>query len=85
MRGSQPDKIMTGPFAYVRFHGSHGARKYHGTYPDATLDEWAVWLAGALSAGKAVYAYFNNDVDGHAPRDAIRLREEIHKIAAFAA
>jgi uncharacterized protein YecE (DUF72 family) len=24
-----------------------------------------------------VYAYFNNDVGGHAPRDAVRLRERL--------
>jgi hypothetical protein len=25
-----------------------------------------------------VFAYFNNDTAGHAPRDAVRLRDRIH-------
>jgi uncharacterized protein YecE (DUF72 family) len=42
------------------------------------LREWADWLAGARASAGAprdVYVYFNNDVGGHAPRDAARLRE----------
>jgi uncharacterized protein YecE (DUF72 family) len=31
-------------------------------------------MAGRLRQGKPVFAYFNNDVGGHAPRDAVRLR-----------
>jgi uncharacterized protein YecE (DUF72 family) len=27
-----------------------------------------------------VFAYFNNDSDGHAPHDAARLRERVHAI-----
>jgi len=38
-----------------------------------------------LRAGVPVYAYFNNDADGHAPRDAVRLREKIRHLTAFAA
>jgi uncharacterized protein YecE (DUF72 family) len=26
-----------------------------------------------------VFAYFNNDIGGHAPRDAVRLREMINQ------
>jgi hypothetical protein len=26
-----------------------------------------------------VYAYFNNDIGGHAPRDAIRLRQRLQR------
>jgi uncharacterized protein YecE (DUF72 family) len=56
---------------YVRFHGT---QKYSGRYDDATLEAWADWLATCVRAGKPVYAYFNNDSGGHAPRDAVRLR-----------
>jgi uncharacterized protein YecE (DUF72 family) len=31
--------------------------------------------AAEHAAGRDVFAYFNNDIGGHAPRDAIRLRE----------
>jgi uncharacterized protein YecE (DUF72 family) len=32
------------------------------------------WLRTQLADGMDVYAYFNNDVGGHAPRDAVALR-----------
>jgi uncharacterized protein YecE (DUF72 family) len=34
-------------------------------------------LAGS---GKEVYVYFNNDRDGHAPRDAARLRQRLNVV-----
>jgi uncharacterized protein YecE (DUF72 family) len=74
MQGSATGKLPVGPFVYVRFHGS---AKYTGRYPDEALDPWAEWLAARARAGVPVYAYFNNDVGGHAPRDAVRLREAI--------
>src|SRR5436190_1130824 len=37
----------------------------------------AAWLRDRLRSGIDVYAYFNNDVGGHAPRDAVRLRRMI--------
>ncbi|MGE5357431.1 MAG: DUF72 domain-containing protein [Bacteroidales bacterium] len=72
MTGSASGRVRVGPFVYVRFHGS-GAR-YGGAYPDGMLEDWADWLGEQVAAGLAVYAYFNNDVGGHAPRDAVRLR-----------
>jgi uncharacterized protein YecE (DUF72 family) len=74
MQGSATARLAIGPFVYVRFHGT---RKYSGTYGDETLDDWAAWLADRLRSGAAVYAYFNNDAGGHAPRDAMRLRAMI--------
>ena len=44
---------------------------------DETLEGWAEWLARHIRKGIPVYAYFNNDVGGHAPRDAKRLRNAI--------
>jgi uncharacterized protein YecE (DUF72 family) len=74
MQGSASGPLAVGPLTYVRFHGTS---KYSGSYDDAALDQWAAWLAERLRAGRPVYAYFNNDVGGHAPRDAVRLREAI--------
>jgi uncharacterized protein YecE (DUF72 family) len=75
MHGSATDRIVIGPFVYVRFHG--GTQKYGGRYEDRRLDEWAAWLAGRAKAGLDVFAFFNNDTGGHAPRDAVRLRSSI--------
>ena len=71
MHGSASGKLAVGPFVYVRFHG---VQKYSGRYDDRTLQGWAEWLLNERNAGRPIYAYFNNDVGGHAPRDAARLK-----------
>jgi uncharacterized protein YecE (DUF72 family) len=63
---------LVGPAVYLRFHGP---AKYRGRYPSGRLAATAAWCADRLSEGVPVYAYFNNDIGGHAPRDAIRFRE----------
>ena len=75
MQGSATGKMAIGPFIYVRFHGW---TKSSGRYSDERLDEWADWLSERVADGMDVFAYFNNDVGGHAPRDAVRLRDRIH-------
>jgi uncharacterized protein YecE (DUF72 family) len=72
--GSASGRLSIGPFVYVRFHGTS---KYSGSYSDDTLEQWAEWLTEQHADGKPVFAYFNNDVGGHAPRDAARLRDRI--------
>jgi uncharacterized protein YecE (DUF72 family) len=73
MRGSATGMRRVGPFVYVRFHGA-GDEKYGGAYSDRRLREWAGWLNAQRAEGVDIYAYFNNDVGGHAPRDAVTLR-----------
>ena len=72
MTGSATERKQLGPFVYVRFHGA--SQRYGGSYGDDHLREWAGWLAGRQADGCDVYAYFNNDVGGHAPRNALTLR-----------
>lgn len=72
MQGSATGRERVGPFVYVRFHGATG--HYGGSYSDDRLRSWADWLAEQQAAGTDVYAYFNNDVGGHAPRNAVTLR-----------
>ena len=72
MRGSATGRLRVGPLVYVRFHGPSG--EYHGGYPDDRLASWSEWLTSEQAKGAAVYAYFNNDVGGHAPRDALKLK-----------
>jgi uncharacterized protein YecE (DUF72 family) len=73
MKDSESPRRRVGPFVYVRFHG--GGAKYGGRYGDEQVSEWADWLAEQTAGGTEVYAYFNNDWGGHAPRDALRLKE----------
>lgn len=66
---------LTADWTYVRFHGPKALeRPYHGSYGPARLDAWADRLRPLLEQGGDVYAYFNNDFDGHAVWDAQHLR-----------
>jgi uncharacterized protein YecE (DUF72 family) len=70
--------VSPGPFVYLRFHGA--GTRYGGRYPAATLTRWARWIAERLEERRDVYAYFNNDAQGHAPRDAVRLRRRLEDL-----
>jgi uncharacterized protein YecE (DUF72 family) len=72
MPGSATGRLRVGPIVYVRYHGASG--HYSGDYARERLEGWAAWLRTARVAGADVYAYFNNDVGGHAPRNATMLR-----------
>jgi len=77
MKGSATGQERVGPFVYVRFHGATGT--YSGAYSADRLERWGEWLRAQLSAGVEAYAYFNNDVGGHAPRDALTLRRIVEE------
>lgn len=79
MAGSEAARVSVGPIVYVRLHG-YGAR-YAGSYPQATLRAWARWIASQSAAGKDAYVYFNNDLHGHAVRDADRLTAMLSRSA----
>ena len=72
MAGSAVVEPFVGPIVYVRFHGAGG--RYFGSYPESALYRWAERLTQASRDGRDVYAYFNNDPDAAAPRDAAALR-----------
>jgi uncharacterized protein YecE (DUF72 family) len=63
----------TAPFVYVRLHGPDHNHLYGGSYPDDDLRWWANRIHEWDSAGLDVYAYFNNDGDGNAVRNASTL------------
>ena len=72
-RGRVTPRVAVGPFIYLRFHGPEG--DYQGGYSREALSDWASWLTEQASSGREVFAYFNNDIGGHAPRDAKALTE----------
>jgi uncharacterized protein YecE (DUF72 family) len=76
--GSAIADPMTGPFVYVRFHGTSG--RYHGSYANRELDVWAHRLAEQVQDGRSVFAYFNNDPDAVAVDNALYLRAAIAKL-----
>ena len=63
---------LTAPWTFLRFHS--GSRGRRGNYSEAELREWAARIDAWRSAGVDVYAYFNNDWEGFAPRNARRLQ-----------
>ena len=65
----------TAPFVYVRLHGPSQDWLYGGSYSDDELSWWADRIREWEGSGREVYAYFNNDGDGNALRNARRLRE----------
>lgn len=65
----------TGPFVYVRLHGPDPEALYGGSYSEDDLRWWAERIREWQSAGREVYAYFNNDGHGHAVRNARRLQQ----------
>jgi uncharacterized protein YecE (DUF72 family) len=69
-----PDAEPLGPFAYVRFH--YGARGRRGNYSRTEIAEWGQTLA-SWRRRRPVFAYFNNDWEGFAPRNAVALREAV--------
>ena len=60
-------------FAYRRFYGDD----YGGSYSPQALAATARKVKAELSRGRDVYAYFNNDRDGHAVRNALDLRRYV--------
>lgn len=62
---------LTADWTYVRFH--RGTRGLRGNYSDPELREWAERIR-RWSLSREVFAYFNNDWEGFAPRNAARLR-----------
>ena len=77
-RASEIDEPYVGPLVYVRFHGTSG--HYAGSYGAAALNRWARRLADQWAAGRDVYAYFNNDPDATATRNALSLRRRVEAL-----
>ncbi len=63
---------LTADWTFLRFHyGSHGRG---GNYSVRELERWAKRIEGWRERGDDVYAYFNNDWQGFAIRNALWLR-----------
>jgi uncharacterized protein YecE (DUF72 family) len=65
----------TAPYVYVRLHGPSRDHLYAGSYSEADLRWWADRLGEWTGSGKDAWVYFNNDGEGHAVRNARRLKE----------
>ncbi|WP_447974299.1 DUF72 domain-containing protein [Nitrospira sp. Kam-Ns4a] len=64
--------VMTADFAYFRFHGR--TKLFASRYTEAELAAEARAMRRFLKNGLDVYAYFNNDAEGHAVANARALK-----------
>lgn len=62
---------LTAGWTFVRFH--HGHRGRRGNYSRSEIADWADRIAAWHAGGADVYAYFNNDWEAFAPRNAKTL------------
>jgi uncharacterized protein YecE (DUF72 family) len=67
-----PRRVTTS-WVYLRFHGNRYRGSYSPQYLTARAKEIRVYLAEGLD----VYAYFNNDLQGYAVRNALDLRRYV--------
>jgi uncharacterized protein YecE (DUF72 family) len=67
------DKPNDAPFVYVRRHGS-GEGRYAGSYAPKQIEEDAAQVRKWVRQGMPVYVYYNNDIGGHAFRNALDLK-----------
>jgi uncharacterized protein YecE (DUF72 family) len=65
---------LTADWTLLRFH--YGSRGRGGNYSERELDEWADRIEGWRSRPD-VYAYFNNDWEGYAIRNALGLKKRL--------
>ena len=66
-------KVVTTNWTYLRFHG----KNYSGSYSEEKLDEIAGDIAGHVAQNRDVFVYFNNDLGGHAVRNALSLKKKL--------
>lgn len=67
----------TSDFVYVRLHGPDDEHLYGGSYSDDSMQWWADRVQEWLAQSRSVFAYFNNDWDGHAVFNAQALRSRV--------
>jgi uncharacterized protein YecE (DUF72 family) len=72
--GAAPPYEVTSDSLYVRMHGSSDL--YKSRYSDAELENLAEKTYNLKLSN--TYIYFNNDYNGHAVKDALRLKEVLN-------
>jgi uncharacterized protein YecE (DUF72 family) len=65
---------LTAEWAFLRFH--YGRRGRNGNYSERELDEWAERI-DAWRRRVEVFAYFNNDWEGYAVKNALGLQARL--------
>ncbi len=66
---------VTTDLVYIRLHGH--SRTYASTYSSGLLDDWAKKIRAWMRENRDVHVYFDNDAEGAAPHDALKLMERV--------
>lgn len=66
-------RVLTTDWTYLRYHGE----RYSGSYSRQKLAAEGRWIRRERAAGVHVFAYFNNDVQGFAVKNAAELRHHV--------
>ena len=66
-------RVVTADWVYLRYHGQN----YQGSYSEEQLDRIADDIRDHQGNGRDVFVYFNNDLGGHAIRNALTLKEKL--------
>ncbi len=69
------NETLTSDFVYLRLHGRE--HLYATDYSDEELDDFAYKIRGWMNEDKEIWAFFNNDYNGFAVKNAARLKEMI--------
>lgn len=69
------EPVATSDLVYIRLHGPPQEAIYSGSYPADQLRWWAEHILLWHRDGHRVVVYFNNDLGGHAVRNARTLKE----------
>jgi uncharacterized protein YecE (DUF72 family) len=82
----KPSSVVTGPTAYVRFHGRNyqnwfqkertAAARYDYLYSEDELDEWIPRIQDMGNKAKDVYVIGNNHFRGQAPANVLQLKSK---------
>lgn len=66
-------EVATSDLLYLRLHGRR--RLYRSAYRPEEIDAWARRIAAWRAEGRTVHVYFDNTMEGAAPRNAAELQQ----------
>ncbi len=69
-------EIQTADFSYIRFHG--GKYLYSSKYSPGEMKDWSKKIEKLSKKGN-VFAYFNNDANAFAVKNALEMKENFQK------
>lgn len=78
LAGRHSPEVVTADFVYLRLHGPEAA--YEGSYSVRYLARLAARLQSWRREGRDCFVFFDNDAEGQAPKDALRLIRQVDKL-----